>query len=400
MSILTGTCYDEKADKIWKSSRGGNGSCYIIKLGDKLRILKKLFNRSGRRIDDLFDNALKFQIPLSPMFFDNSQNHPGEISNWILTDYIPGNTLTAFMAGGYVGMRIKKRYTLEILAGITFQLSIMKHKHIKHRDLKPDNIIIDADMIPHLIDWDDATDRFSLSRSKNHGTVPFTAPEVFLSERRCESDIFSFGSIMYSIITEAFPFSQAYTTRKGLSVLLSQRPEFDRPDLEETLAMLDDFEMMSQSERADSWNIIVTQVEPILVELIKLGIRDDSIFYNEQFMSDPFNNKIARLIRLCWKQDYQERIDPDELQDEIDKIAKEILTEPQDLMHYNNYCECIFSLEPHEYGTLEMIEKAKKIGMYENDAPLLEIIKYYDPSFEMESDSKFSLFLQSLAPNS
>ena len=224
--MTTQTCFDNdpRVQEIYQADNGSNGACWILKIDDHYRVLKRLFNRSGTKISEMFKNELKFQIPLSPIYYDNSQNHPGERFDWILMDYIPGNTLTKLINGGYAGNRVKRLYMLEIFAAIAYQLTLMREKGIKHRDLKPDNIVVDGDMIPHIIDWDDSTTRFSLSINERHGTIPFAAPEIFSAQRKCESDIFSFGAIMFNMITECYPFASAYMTKAGLQSLASQFP--------------------------------------------------------------------------------------------------------------------------------------------------------------------------------
>ncbi|EAY21903.1 hypothetical protein TVAG_249630 [Trichomonas vaginalis G3] len=143
--------------------------------------------------------------------------------------------------------------------------------------------------------------------------------------------------------------------------------------------------------------MIVSYVEPILIEYIKAGARDDYI-NNEKFQNDPFNRRISELIELCCKQEYDSRITPEDLQDRIDNLAKETLTDPNELDQYNKYCEYLFSLKQKEYGTKEMIDKAQKLGFYENDDTLSRIIKAENPSFKEPRSSVFAAFVQSLAP--
>ncbi|EAY13194.1 hypothetical protein TVAG_097640 [Trichomonas vaginalis G3] len=312
-------------------------------------------------------------------------------------DYIPGITITKLISGGCVGNRIKKLCMLEIFAAIASQLTLMKEMEIKHRDLKPDNIVVDGDMIPHIIDWDDSTDRFSLSISERHGTIPFAAPEIFSAQRKCESDIFSFGAIMFNMITERYPFYSAYRTRAGLQSLADKFSELQLPNLAETLDVLAEFEQMDDSEQYNHWPTVVSYVEPILTELIKAGARDDYI-YNERFQNDPFNRKISELIGLCCKQEPDGRITPEDLHDRIDSLAKEILTDPNELDQYNKYGDYLFSLQQQEYGTKEMIDKTKRLGFYENDETLLRIIQAENPRFEAPRSSVFAAFVQSLAP--
>ena len=176
MEVKPGTCLDEKADMIWESNSGAYGKCFVLKIGDKFQVLKKYFNSSGQKIEKVFEEMEGFQIPLAPKYFDTSVKHPGEPFDWVLMDYIPGVTLERLLRDH---KRIRLLYIIEIITALNLQLKKMGKKGIKHRDLKPGNIVIDANFIPHILDWDDMTTRISMTQSPypvsyTHLTLPTT----------------------------------------------------------------------------------------------------------------------------------------------------------------------------------------------------------------------------------
>ena len=61
--MTTQTCYDHdpRVQAIYQAGRGGNGTCWILKIDDHYRVLKRLFNRDGIRISEMFENELKFK---------------------------------------------------------------------------------------------------------------------------------------------------------------------------------------------------------------------------------------------------------------------------------------------------------------------------------------------------
>ncbi|EAY04443.1 hypothetical protein TVAG_396300 [Trichomonas vaginalis G3] len=281
----------------------------------------------------------------------------------------------------------------------------MKEKNVKHRDLKPDNIIIDGDFIPHIIDWDDSTDRYSLSISTSHGTVPFTAPEIYKTIRKCASDVFSFGGVMFNVITGNYPFEKAFTTEEGLKYFIEFYKENITSKTRDAYKSLKDYEEIqemdgaSKEEIEEQRRIAAEYVKPIIKEMIQGGLRDDEILVDEKFTKDGFNKEIAGLIFECWKGEYKERIKPVDLEKRMEDIAKTYLNDSE-YKQYEAYKKKLSSIcdktyEEVKYGTEEMIMKAKECGFYVNDSSLKEIIKTIDPDFNPD-ESVFQAFIDSI----
>jgi len=77
-----------------------------------------------------------------------------------------------------------------------------------HRDLKPENIIIDG-MYPIIIDFGESFCLNGLYPAKHSlGTPLYSSPEAFNSNIKLpmkESDVFSYGLLLYSMIEKSFP---------------------------------------------------------------------------------------------------------------------------------------------------------------------------------------------------
>lgn len=85
-----------------------------------------------------------------------------------------------------------------------------------HRDIKPENILVDDADNYYLCDFGISSKlRRTLTKSmgrgkESSGTVAFMAPELFQAKRHIlpQSDVFSFGVMIYELITDELPFGQ------------------------------------------------------------------------------------------------------------------------------------------------------------------------------------------------
>lgn len=122
---------------------------------------------------------------------------------FIVMEYCKGHTL---------GHQLKqmKSFTEEDTAFILQQLlSAIHHCHssnVSHRDIKPDNIMLDSDYNVTLID-------FGLSKltTKNRlksviGSPLYMSPEVFKGKYTNKCDIWSLGVLIYHMISGKLPF--------------------------------------------------------------------------------------------------------------------------------------------------------------------------------------------------
>ena len=99
-----------------------------------------------------------------------------------------------------------------MILGTALGMCYIYSKKISHRDLKPDNILLDSQYYPKICD-------FGLSKlitsngfsSNSIGTFNYLAPEVnYSSQKRYDGqkvDIFSFGMTIYSIMSLTNPYS-------------------------------------------------------------------------------------------------------------------------------------------------------------------------------------------------
>ncbi len=176
----------------------------------------------------------------------SSLNHPniltiheiGEIDNirYIATEYIEGDTLREKLQ--------KEELTIEEALDIAVQtasaLSGAHRAGIIHRDIKPENIMIRVDGYVKILDFGLAkltehhnsvinTEASTMNKVETTpgvlmGTVKYMSPEQARGlEVDARSDIFSFGIVLYEMITNHSPF-EGKTTSDILAALLKDDP--------------------------------------------------------------------------------------------------------------------------------------------------------------------------------
>lgn len=84
-------------------------------------------------------------------------------------------------------------------------------RNIVHADLKLDNIVVDSDNDPYIIDFDLAVEMNSQERGR--GSLKYTSPEVLDAMYTHKNvlfddkiDVYSLGIILYAMITQGFAF--------------------------------------------------------------------------------------------------------------------------------------------------------------------------------------------------
>ena len=162
-------------------------------------------------------------------------------SPYVVSELLQGETLRTRISGTPLSPRRAIDYALQITHG----LAAAHAKGIIHRDLKPDNIFITNDGRVKILDFglakltqpdgnqqqtDIPTRRVDTDPGVVMGTVGYMSPEQ-LKGRTVDqrSDIFSFGAILYEMLSGRRAF-HGESTAETMSAILREDP----PDLSET----------------------------------------------------------------------------------------------------------------------------------------------------------------------
>src|SRR6185369_9031021 len=131
---------------------------------------------------------------------------------YIVTELLEGETLRARLAGGAVPVRKATDYAIQVARG----LAAAHEKSIVHRDLKPENLFITKDGRVKILDFglakltrpeatsgaDAPTVHAVTEPGLIMGTAGYMSPEQVRGQTADQrSDIFSFGAILYEMIS-------------------------------------------------------------------------------------------------------------------------------------------------------------------------------------------------------
>jgi len=159
--------------------------------------------------------------------------------HYLVSEFLEGHTLRELLKDNPLGVRRATDYGLQIAKG----LSAAHEKGIVHRDLKPENIFVTTDGRVKILDFGLA--KQSLADTGNSsgltqtvqtvpgvvlGTVGYMAPEQVRGQPAdSRSDLFSFGSVLYEMLSGKRAF-HGDTPADMMSAILKEDP----PELIET----------------------------------------------------------------------------------------------------------------------------------------------------------------------
>lgn len=116
-----------------------------------------------------------------------------------------------------------------LTAEITEALAHAHEQGFIHRDIKPQNILLDHNDRPHIADFGLAIRHRDLSHVDPHiaGTTQYMSPEQIRGENHrldCRTDIWAIGVTLYRMLTGRLPFTGS-TNEEILQKILYTEPE-------------------------------------------------------------------------------------------------------------------------------------------------------------------------------
>ena len=157
---------------------------------------------------------------------------------YIVSELLEGQTLRERLAAGALSPRRAVEYAAQIAKGLTAAHA----KGIVHRDLKPENVFVTRGEDVKILDFgvakltqsDDAGDlRTTLANASDAtepgvvlGTLAYMSPEQVKGEAvDARSDLFSFGTVLYEMLSGRRAFQRASAAETMAAILQEDPPE-------------------------------------------------------------------------------------------------------------------------------------------------------------------------------
>lgn len=126
---------------------------------------------------------------------------------WFTMQLVNGPTLVRVLKEK---RRLEEKMAVRIAISVLDALDYSHGRGVIHRDIKPDNIILDSEGRPYLMDFGIAKSELSLVRTRTGtvlGSPAYIAPEQ-LTNAPVDGrvDLFALGVTLYRMLSNAFPF--------------------------------------------------------------------------------------------------------------------------------------------------------------------------------------------------
>ena len=217
-----------------KLGQGGMGEVYLAHDGVLDRHVALKFLLAGREADAMTGRRFLQEARLAaaldhPYICKIFETGLADGTYFIALEYIPGETLEDVMGRGPLGVAEALRIAVEIAEALEDA-----HRHrVVHCDLKPANIMLTTDRHVKVMDFGVATrfaaegedeTRTSVSTA-GAGTLPYMSPEQLRRQPpEPRSDLFSFGVVLYELITGVHPFRRSTGVDTTAAILNEPAP--------------------------------------------------------------------------------------------------------------------------------------------------------------------------------
>ena len=209
---------------------------------------------------------------------------------------------------------------IQLVLGMSIEIvdALTRAHHLKviHRDIKPANVLLAPDGTPRLTDFGIArTEESDITETGTvMGTVSYISPEILLGKGTdSRSDIWSFGVMLYEMLTGTVPFKGDHIGAVVHSILNDPVPDIEtlRSDVPADLIDLT-YRMLAKgpAERIPSFRLVGAELESIMqgrgsisshakVPLVQSDITDSKhLVDNLPAPATPFLGRAAEVTEL------------------------------------------------------------------------------------------------------
>jgi serine/threonine protein kinase len=167
----------------------------------------------------------------------------------LVTEFAGNGSLASFVAAGGQRRLPGPNRTAKVIAGIALPMRFAHSRGTVHRDLSPENILLDWDLTVRIAGFGDraSLDAPPLLRPDALSSwlsieSRYLAPEHYDGAFRCASDVFAFGLILFEILADRPAFPESWKLCQiGFAIAIKDaRPEIPDSVIAPARAMIED----------------------------------------------------------------------------------------------------------------------------------------------------------------
>lgn len=158
--------------------------------------------------------------------------------HYLVMEYVEGKTLKQYIVDS---APLAPLEAVEIMKQLTSAIANAHHNQIIHRDIKPQNILMDDQLHVKITDFGIAMALSATSFTQTNsvlGTVHYLSPEQARGGTATKkSDIYALGIVLFELLTGKLPFSGESAVSIALKHLQTETPSVRdfRPDIPQSL---------------------------------------------------------------------------------------------------------------------------------------------------------------------
>ncbi|XP_024036865.1 putative receptor-like protein kinase At3g47110 [Citrus clementina] len=197
--------------------KGGFGSVYKARLGDRMEVAVKVFNLQCGRAFESFDVECEMMKNIRHRnLIKVISSCSNEEFKALVLEYMPHGSLEKYLYSSNCILDIFQR--LNIMIDVASALEYLHFGYsapIIHCDLKPSNVLLDNNMVAHLSDFGIAKlligEYQSMTQTQTLATIGYMAPEYGREGRvSANGDVYSFGIMLMETFTGKKPTDEIF----------------------------------------------------------------------------------------------------------------------------------------------------------------------------------------------
>lgn len=228
----------------------------------------------------------------------------------------------------------------KILIGIARGMMFLHQHNVIHRDLKPLNVLLDENLEPLITDF--GLSKFcniekSVSQTLDTGTSIYMAPEIIDGNSYSgKVDVYSFGILMYEVVTDMIPYPDLLNKKLTLFSLNSKvlkedyRPEFRKKikaPIQKLIERCWSGDPHLRPTFNEIFNLLAYNIEDSVYDIYENNEDDNNFEGGKYYLEGVDSNEILSYADKIKDDDNSTKIEIESLKKRITKLEEQLGTQ-------------------------------------------------------------------------